>query len=238
MTEGSSDGITAPIRVVVVEDSDAARAALRSLMERTEGVTLVAEATTGAEGLAEILDRKPDVAILNIGLPDTDGIELTRQVKAQSPETRVLILTGSDREDVVLAAIGAGADAYCRKDGLGESLVLALRQMQEGNSWIDPQIAHVVLERLRSEGMGEPDRVAIAAADSEYADILESFPLTERELEVLEKIVDGYSNAEIGEELEIGMGTVKTHVRNILHKLCASDRTQAAVRALRAGLVK
>ena len=232
-----SDECLELIRVVVVEDSDPTRAVLRSLMGRAAGVELVAEATTGAEGLAAIVAQKPDIAVLNIGLPDTDGIELTRRVKDALPQTRVLILTGSDREDVVLAAIGAGADGYCRKDGLGERLLDALGQMQEGNSWIDPQIAHVVLDRLRADGLGEPDRVAIAA-DAELTDLLEVFPLTERELEVLEKIVEGLSNADICEVLGIGLGTVKTHVRNILHKLCASDRTQAAVLALRSGLVK
>ena len=234
---GQAESEQRSLRVAIVEDSDAVRATLRAALERAEGVELAVEAKTGAEGLVAIAEAQPDVAVLNIGLPDMDGVELTRQVKEQVPETRVAILTGSEREDVVLAAIGAGADAYCRKDGTGESLLLALEQMQEGNSWLDPQIAHVVLDQLRSDGVGEAERVAIAA-DSELSDMLEVFPLTERELEVLGKIVDGCSNAEIGEDLEIGMGTVKTHVRNILHKLCASDRTQAAVRALRAGLVK
>ncbi|WP_017324125.1 response regulator transcription factor [Synechococcus sp. PCC 7336] len=233
-----ADSLDASVGVVVVEDSAYTRAVLRAALEPAEGINLLAESTTAQEGLEAIARHCPEIAILNIGLPDMDGIELTRQVKAALPETRVLILTGSDREETVLAAFGAGADAYCCKDVSADKLLDALQQMQEGNAWIDPAIAHIVLDGLRESGATEPDKIEIAAADAELAEMLETWPLTERELEVLEKIVDGRSNADIGEILGIGLGTVKTHVRNILNKLCANDRTQAAVRALRAGLVK
>jgi DNA-binding NarL/FixJ family response regulator len=191
---------------------------------------------------------KPDVAIVDIGLPDIDGIELTRRFRqAQAlmeddTDTRVLILTLQDNEDVVLAAFAAGADSYCMKDVSLDQLVDALRVTNEGNSWIDPAIARVVLRKNRlsqpSNGAVEDNHlVAITAAEPEYNQIIEAYPLTERELEVLQLIVDGCSNAVIAEKLFITVGTVKTHVRNILNKLCADDRTQAAVRALRSGLV-
>ena len=189
------------------------------------------------------------MAIVDIGLPDIDGIELTRrfrQAQAAMEEetvTKVLILTLQDNEDVVLAAFAAGADSYCMKDVSLDQLVEALRVTQEGNSWIDPAIARVVLRQARDtqpedSAAVELKTVSISAAEPEYNQIIEAYPLTERELEVLQLIVDGCSNAAIAEKLYITVGTVKTHVRNILNKLCADDRTQVAVRALRAGLVQ
>ncbi len=128
---------------------------------------------------------------------------------------------------MVLAALAAGADAYCCKDADLESVVVAVRRVCEGQGWIDPAIAKVVLKELRQ-------RPSLEEADTE----LPVSPLTERELEVLTKIVAGANNTQIAEDLQIAIGTVKTHVRSILAKLCVDDRTQAAVRALRAGLVR
>jgi DNA-binding NarL/FixJ family response regulator len=226
-----------PLRVVLIEDSDLTRCTIRAALEQQDYICILAEATTAEAGLAAITDFSPDIAILNVGLPDLDGIELTRRIKEMAP-TRVLILSGRDREETVLAAFAAGADAYCLKEVSADNLLLALQKLQEGNSWIDPAIAHIVLQQIRTGNPAAPESVTIAAAKMEYAEILEISPLTERELEVLAKIVEGYSNAQIAADLQIGLGTVKTHVRNILDKLCASDRTQAAVRALRSGLVK
>ena len=153
----------------------------------------------------------------------------------------MLILTLQDNDDIVLAAFAAGADSYCMKDVSLDSLAEALRVTHSGNSWIDPAIARVVLFQARQstpdDDATEAKTVSINAAEPEYNQIIEAYPLTERELEVLQLIVDGCSNAAIAEKLYITVGTVKTHVRNILNKLCADDRTQAAVRALRSGLV-
>jgi DNA-binding NarL/FixJ family response regulator len=131
----------------------------------------------------------------------------------------------------VLAAFAAGADSYCMKDIRIELLVEAIKATCEGNSWIDPAIARIVLSQAKKT------RSANCPANTEGNTIATSDHLTERELEVLQLIVDGYSNAEIAEKLYITLGTVKTHVRKILNKLSADDRTQAAVRALRSGLV-
>ncbi|MGK7912027.1 MAG: response regulator [Synechococcus sp.] len=226
-----------PIRSILVEDHEPVRAVVRSVLSQVDGFELAAEFVTGTASLEQLNVLQPDLAIVNIGLPDMDGIELTKQAKVRCPHLLVLILTGSTREESVLEAFSAGADGYCLKEFVADNLVLALEQLNAGHAWIDPAIAHVVLDRVRSEA-DEPDTVTIAAADAALSEQLEESPLTERELEVLEKIVDGYSNAAIAEEFQIGMGTVKTHVRNLLQKLKASDRTQAAVRALRTGLVK
>jgi len=223
-----------PIRVVLIEDHDLTRVGMKMTLQQQEGISLVAEASTGAEGIAATAQHKPDVVIVDLGLPDMDGVEVTRQLKSLDPSPYVLILTLADSEEVVLAAFAAGADSYCIKDIRSENLIEVLQLTAEGNSWVDPAIARIVLGQVRKS----EQTVEIAASEPEYKQILESTPLTERELEVLAEIVNGYSNAEIAERLYITVGTVKTHVRNILNKLCADDRTQAAVRALRSGLVK
>jgi DNA-binding NarL/FixJ family response regulator len=237
------------IRITLIEDHDLTRVGMKTALQQRDGFQVVGEAATGMDGLKMLTTVKPDVAIVDIGLPDIDGVELTRrfrQAQAQmedEPNTRVLILTLQDNEDVVLAAFAAGADSYCMKDVSLDQLVEALRITQEGNSWIDPAIARIVLRQTRptqpaiEDALTEDNLVAISAAEPEYNQIIEAYPLTERELEVLQLIVDGCSNAVIAEKLYITVGTVKTHVRNILNKLCADDRTQAAVRALRSGLV-
>lgn len=233
------------IRVALIEDHDLTRVGMRTALQQQDGVKVIGEAANATEGLKLLQQTQPDIAIVDIGLPDMDGIDLTRQFKASQAEvedaaTRVLILTLNDNEDVVLAAFAAGADSYCMKDVSLEQLVEALRVTNSGNSWIDPAIARIVLKQTRQPQSGAIDpksTVSIGAVAPEYSQILETYPLTERELEVLELIVAGCSNAAIAEKLYITVGTVKTHVRNILNKLCADDRTQAAVRALRSGLV-
>lgn len=235
------------IHVALIEDHDLTRVGMRTALQQQDGVTVVGEAANATEGLKLLQASKPDVAIVDIGLPDMDGVELTRRFKeAQAAEedqdhpTKVLILTLNDSEDAVLAAFAAGADSYCMKDVSLDKLLDALRVTNEGNSWIDPAIARIVLKQTKKplSDNGDPkSTVAIDAVAPEYSQILETYPLTERELEVLELIVAGCSNAAIAERLYITVGTVKTHVRNILNKLCADDRTQAAVRALRSGLV-
>jgi two-component system, NarL family, response regulator LiaR len=233
------------IRVALIEDHDLTRVGMRTALQQQDGVNVVGEAANAADGLKLLQNSQPDIAIVDIGLPDMDGIALTRQFKAsqegqEDPKTRVLILTLNDNEDVVLAAFAAGADSYCMKDVSLEQLTEALRVTNSGNSWIDPAIARIVLKQTRQPQAATADTkstVSIGAVAPEYSQILETYPLTERELEVLELIVAGCSNAAIAEKLYITVGTVKTHVRNILNKLCADDRTQAAVRALRSGLV-
>lgn len=235
------------IRVALIEDHDLTRVGIRTALQQRNEIELVGEATNAAEGLKLLKTFKPDIGIVDIGLPDMDGIELTRQFKesfaAESGvQTKILVLTLQDNEEAVMAAFGAGADSYCMKNISFDSLLEALQVTSEGNAWIDPAIARIVLNQAKSAetdatGVTMRETVTINAAEPEYSQLLEAYPLTERELEVLQLIVDGCSNALIAEKLYITVGTVKTHVRNILNKLCADDRTQAAVRALRSGLV-
>jgi len=206
-------------RTVIVEDHALTRAGLRTTLESFCDV--VAEAADGLIGLETILRERPDVAVIDIGLPGLDGIALTQRVRAELPATRVVIVTMIDLEEEVLAALAAGADAYCLKSAEPEHIADAVRIAAEGGAFFDPQIAHVVLARFSGN----------------RKDDLRSSPLTVRETEVLRLIADGHANAEIAERLFIGLGTVKGHIRDILGKLSASDRTQAAVVALRKGYI-
>jgi len=235
------------IRVILIEDHDLTRVGIRTALEQRGEVEFLGEAVNAKDGLALIEEKQPDVAIVDIGLPDMDGVELTSHFKQAQAENealqsvKVLILTLQDSEEYVLAAFAAGADSYCMKDISFDLLLEALRVTKEGSSWIDPAIARVVISKAKTVSSDQAQDAEqtrqINASEPEYEQLVEAYPLTERELEVLQLIVEGASNADIAEKLYITVGTVKTHVRNILNKLCADDRTQAAVRALRSGLV-
>ncbi|HTX59990.1 MAG TPA: response regulator transcription factor [Verrucomicrobiae bacterium] len=206
-------------RVVVVEDHALTRAGLRTALEAS--CEVVAEASDGVAGFEAIARTKPDVAVIDIGLPGTDGIALTQRVRRELPATRVVIVTMIDLREEVLAALAAGADAYCLKSSDPERIVDAVRIAREGGAYFDPRIAHVVLAQFSPSSKG-------GNAGS---------PLTPRETEILRRIADGRANVEIADELHIGLGTVKGHIRDILEKLSAADRTQAAVTALRKGYI-
>lgn len=231
------------IRVALVEDHDLTRMGLRTALKQ-HGMDFLGEAANGARGLELIRRTHPDVAIIDVGLPDMDGVEITRRIREMQADsedsgTRILILTMHDSEEVVLAAFAAGADSYCTKGIETEDLIFAVEETAAGHAWVDPTIANIVLRQVRQPAGSatDPETVEIHAVDSDYKSLIETYPLTSRELEILELIAAGCSNADIGEKLYITVGTVKTHVRSILNKLCVNDRTQAAVRALRSGLI-
>lgn len=235
------------IRIALIEDHDLTRVGIRTALLQKDEIEVVGEAANASEGLEMLITLQPDIAIVDIGLPDKDGIELTRQLKSTTGDnelvTKVLILTLQDNKESVLAAFAAGADSYCMKDIKFDNLLEAVRVTYNGNAWIDPAIARIVLQQAQQNPLGQ-DTVLLGTNNSashpestENQPSIDPYTLTERELEVLQLIVEGCSNAVIAERLFITVGTVKTHVRNILNKLCADDRTQAAVRALRSGLV-
>lgn len=234
------------IRIVIVEDHDLTRMGLEAALQRREGISVIGEAANGIQGLKLLTSEKPDVAIVDIGLPDMDGIEMLRRFREYSteaePATKILMLTMHKGEDSVMAAFAAGADAYCMKDISMDKLEEAIRSTYDGNPWIDPTIASIVLQQVRqNELVTAPETektVQIKGLDSEYEEIVGNAGLTDREIEILQLIVRGYSNAEIAETLFVTVGTIKTHVRHILNKLCVDDRTHAAVLALRAGLIE
>lgn len=239
------------IRIALIEDHDVVRMGLRTVLQSHEGIDVVGESSNGHQGLLLLQTTAIDVVLVDIGLPGMDGIELIQkfrqfqqeqaQQKALNITTKVIILTMQGNEETVLASFAAGADSYCMKDIRMEQLVEAVRLTHSGYPWIDPLIASIVLRQLRESIVQEvPDKkqtIEIRALESEYEQVLASDPVTAREREVLELMVAGCTNVVIADRLVISVGTVKTHVRNILAKLCADDRTEAAVRALRSGIV-
>jgi DNA-binding NarL/FixJ family response regulator len=235
------------IRVAIIEDHSLTRIGMRSSLNEQEGIQVVGDEATASNGLKLLQSTKPDIAIVDIGLPDRDGIWLVQQfreslVSETAAQTKVMMLTSFAKEQMVLAAFAAGADSYCVKTIKFELLLEALHITHEGQSWIDPAIARIVLKHTRQGAAAavKPNAtqtVTISAIDPEQASILQADPLTNRELQVLELIVQGYSNNEIAQKLYLSLGSVKVYVRGVLNKLCASDRTQAAVLALRAGLL-
>jgi DNA-binding NarL/FixJ family response regulator len=222
------------IRIVVIEDHYLTRFSICKALQQKNEIEVVGEAGNARQGLIMLKKLQPDVAIVDIGLPDQDGIELTKEIKAianhrQLSNTKVLILTSSDNKASVLAAFSAGADSYCMKDIRFDNLLEAIRVTADGNPWIDPMIARIILEKAQQK----TDFVQ----SNDNKPPVNSSILSDRELEVLKLIVEGCSNAKISVRLYITIGTVKTHIRNIMNKLCANDRTEAAVIALRSGLV-
>jgi DNA-binding NarL/FixJ family response regulator len=209
--------------VVLVEDHALTRAGLKTALDAAGDLRVVAEADDGPSGLAAIEQHQPDVAVVDLGLPGLDGIEVTRRARLVAPRTRIAILTVQDLETEIHAALAAGADAYSLKTSPPDRIVAAIRTAAEGGAYFDSRIAHVVLGRLVSGGSSRTNE-----NDS---------PLSPRETEILRMISEGRGNAEIAEALFIGLGTVKGHIRDILEKLAAADRTQAAVLALRRGFI-
>jgi DNA-binding NarL/FixJ family response regulator len=233
------------IRVALIEDHDVVRIGLRTVLQSQAGIEVVGEAVNGQQGLSLLQTTAVDVALIDIGLPGMDGIALTQSLRQfqqaeQAVATKVLILTMQGSEEIVLASFAAGADSYCMKDVGVEQLVEAIRTTHNGHAWIDPAIASIVLRQMRQTMVhpsAQKHTIEIRSVEPEYEQVLASDPVTDREREVLELIVAGCTNVVIAERLFITVGTVKTHVRNILAKLCASDRTEAAVRALRSGII-
>jgi two-component system, NarL family, response regulator LiaR len=235
-----------PIRIAIVEDHELTRMGLEAALQRRDSLEVVGNAANGYQGLNLLKTTKPDLAIVDIGLPDIDGIELIRLFRESQGDTpsstKILMLTMHNDESSVMAAFAAGADAYCMKDVSMDKLEEAIRSTHAGNPWIDPTIASIVLGQLRqntpSSIVEREKTVQIKGLEGDYADIVGSAGLTDREIEILQLIVRGCSNGEIAEQLFVTVGTVKTHVRHILNKLCVDDRTHAAVLALRGGLIE
>lgn len=208
------------IRVLVTDDHAIIRRGIRAMLEVVPDMEVIGEAATGWEAVAEAKRLQPDVILMDLVMPEMDGIEAISRIKADQPEARVLVLTTFAGEDKVFPAIKAGALGYHLKDSGPEELVQAIRQVFRGESSLHPLIARKVLQEL-SQPSTQPKTPD---------------PLTQREVEVLRLVAQGLDNRKIAETLVISEATVRTHVSNILGKLHLASRTQAALYALREGL--
>jgi DNA-binding NarL/FixJ family response regulator len=211
------------IRVLVVDDQALVRAGFRQLLERQDDVEVVGEASDGAEAVELGRRLRPDVVVMDIRMPNVDGLEATRRLLASSPGPRVLMLTTFDLDEYVFEALRAGASGFLLKDSAPEELVSAVRLVAEGEALLAPSVTRRVIEEF-ARGTGPPRA---------HPGIEE---LTPREREVLLLVARGLSNAEIAAELFLTAGTVKSHVASILRKLSARDRVQAVIVAFEAGL--
>ena len=217
------------ISVYLVEDYKLTRVGLKAMINEFENISVIGEAEDAYSAIEDIQRLKPDVVLMDLGLPGMNGIEATQKIKELMPATKVVILTSHDRGEEVIAALGSGANGYCLKDVAPETLAEVIKTASTGACWLDGAVAELALrlfpkpettDILNSQGSGD-----IRAQ------------LTERELEVLKHLVEGKSNTEIAKELIVSVHTAKAHVCSILQKLCVDDRVQAAVKAVKENIV-
>lgn len=217
--------------ILIVEDHALTRFGLRTAFEMTSGSDIewrVFEAPNAKKGFDIIAKEKIDVVIMDLGLPDINGIEATKTIKQQHSNTKIVILSSHEQEEDVIKAIKSGANAYCTKDVNQDKLVEIVYSVMKGAAWFDPKIAQYVLNAAGSntEVFSQNDNA------NEPAEKVDT-NLTSREKQVLSLIADGLSNAEIAKRLDVSINTTKAHVCNILQKLAVSDRTQAAIKAIK-----
>lgn len=221
------------IRVLLCEDHELVRMGLSIMIDKAEDITLIGEAENGLSGVELAKQLSPDIILMDIGLPNIDGIEATRRIKEFNPQIKILIFTSRDDSDDVFAAFKSGADGYIMKGASTENIHTAIRSVNEGVAWIDPQIARLVLSSLQA-----PNQNSTPTSNGiNYKAGKDQYGLTEREMEVLALIVNGLTNPQIAEELTITRATAKAHVHSVLQKLSASTRTQATRKAMDEGLV-
>jgi DNA-binding NarL/FixJ family response regulator len=215
--------------ILIVEDHALTRFGLKTVFEAQGFINKIYEAEDGETALALVKEYKPEVIILDLGLPDIDGIQLAKKIKEIDKQIKILILTSHNNQEEVWASLSAGANGYCLKDIEPERLVRVVEYVYEGAAWIDPGVADVMLK-----GITSLEKNTNSFHSQENA---EKIILTGRETEVLKLIVEGHSNSQISKILCVSIHTAKAHVCNILQKLSVEDRTQAAIKAIKDGIV-
>jgi DNA-binding NarL/FixJ family response regulator len=214
------------VRVLIVDDDDLMRAGLRGVLASDEAIELVGEANDGREATYRVRLLRPDVVLMDVRMPDLDGISATRELTAAFPDVKVVILTTFEQDDYIFGALSAGASGFLLKRTRPEELIAAIHTIASGDSLLSPSVTSRVVERMA--GQPPPD----AAADPRLEE------LTPRETQVLELVARGHSNAEIAAGLFIEESTVKTHVKRVLAKLNVRDRVQAVIFAYESGLTR
>lgn len=210
------------IKVLIVDDHTVVRDGLTAVLGRQGDFTVVGEATNGLEAVERARELKPDVILMDLRMPELDGVEAMRRIRAEDPNARFIILTTYDSDEYIFEAIEAGAKGYLLKDASREELFEAVRAVHRGESLIQPGVAARVLDRFAE--------LSRQASDIEV--------VSEREVEVLRLMARGAANKEIAASLSISESTVKTHVANIFQKLEVNDRTEAVTQALQRGIIK
>ena len=231
------------IRLMLVEDHVLTRIGLKVSLEKYPNLEVIAESANGKEAIELANSKKPDLIIMDIGLIELDGIEATKKIKESNPNIKVIMLPSHESQPQIIASLASSADGYCLKDTPPQQLYTAIQSVYEGNAWLSSQVAEKVLRNFYGKEISQikqsdfSKNIQDEKKQIKPTSSIPIVPLSDRELEVLKLIVDGKSNQEIGEKLFVTLATVKTHVRSILNKLSVDDRTQAAVKAMREGLV-
>ncbi len=220
------------IKVTIIEDHDMTRMGLSFALSNSGEIDVVGTCADGADGVEQALDLKPDLVVMDIGVPTIDGIEATRKIKNAMPEIKVLMNTSRDNDDDILDSFAAGADGYITKGATSQQTISAIKAVSQGVGWLDPAIARVVLSNIRKSTPVENTKGEI-----NYKKGKNLYGLTEREMEVLALLVEGLNNPQIAEKLVITIATTKTHVHNILQKLYVETRSKAVATAMKDGLV-
>ena len=215
-----------PIRVLIVDDDELMRAGLATVLSSDPAIEVVGQASTGRLALERVRAVHPDLALVDVRMPDLDGIAATRRLLATAPEVKVIILTTFEQDDYIFAAIASGASGFLLKRARPEELLSAIHAVAAGDSLLSPSVTRIVLEHLAHQPTPTPESTGQLAQ------------LTSRELQVLELIARGQSNREIASTLVIEESTVKTHVKRILLKLELRDRIQAVIFAYETGLAQ
>ncbi|OGI04345.1 MAG: hypothetical protein A2104_05775 [Candidatus Melainabacteria bacterium GWF2_32_7] len=221
------------MKLLMVEDHKLLRVGLKAIFEEYPSLEVVGEAEDGQTAIKLAKELNPDIILMDIGLPIMDGIEATRKIKDANPDVKIVILTSHSDENEVMQALAAGANAYAMKDIKTEYLIMVIESVNEGAIWLDPTVAKIVKEKNPALLHGPNGNKSQSRSDfkADHAN------LTEREYEVLKLVVEGKSNNEIANDLKISEHTAKAHVCNIIQKLVVDDRTQAAVKAIKEGIV-
>lgn len=223
------------VKVLLVEDHTMVRLGLSLVFDNTDEIDLIGEADNGKKGVELALKLNPDVVLMDIGLPEMDGIQATSFIKRVNPNIKVLIFTSRESEDDVFDALSAGADGYIMKGANEVQIISAIKAVSEGTAWLDPAIARLVLSNVRRQNSSNISSESMPTSVNKNAK--NTYGLTDREIEVLALIVEGMGNEQIAKKLVITLSTAKAHVHNILQKLYVENRTQATIQAVKEGLV-
>ena len=221
------------IKVLLVEDHEMTRLGISLVCENTEGLELIAQAENGRQGI-ELTDKlHPDVVLMDIGLPEIDGIQAAEIIKEKVPDTKILMFTSRESEEDIFDSLAAGADGYMMKGTDKNQMITAIKTVAEGAAWLDPSIARLVLSSVkRQKNNAQSEQI-----DNKIKNQKNAYGLTDRELEVLALIVEGLNNQQIAKRLVVTIATAKSHVHSILQKLYVKNRTQASRQALKEGLI-
>lgn len=217
------------ISVVIVEDFKLTRVGLRCALNSNDDIEVIGESENAMEGIEIIKNLTPDVVIMDLGLPVMNGIEAITKIREFDRDVKIIALTSHDRQEEVVATLSSGANAYCLKDIDPHKLADVIRDVNDGVCWIDSNVSKLALQSIPK---------VESSVFGVHKSPQTSVPLTEREIEVLNHLVAGKSNTEIAKELIVSVHTAKAHVCSILQKMCVNDRVQAAVKAVKEGIVK